>query len=439
MKAATLALPVPIEAERALLGAVLVKNGLLATARGLNVEDFGFPSHRRIYRAILALAGDGADIVSVTNHLQQGGELEAVGGAPFVSGLISGIPRLSSVAHYAAIVKDNSERRRVIEGCALVRAIAEAGTGEEAATALERLAGETKGRTSGGVYTARSLAEAEEKDFTRRRDGKERGISTGIGDLDDLLAPGFQRGECWFWGARPSVGKTSALIGVLNHNLTRGRKCVHLALEMGPLRNEWRLLSHRSGVPLWKIRRPSMMEAGELARYSEAWTAMQAEPLVFHDCPAATIEEISWRVKQAREALGGLDLVTLDYFQLVAFGRSETGYEGRTSIAQALAALAVKEQVPVLVGCQLNRGAETDEQKDRPNLADLEGTGRLEQVASGVILLHRWGRKIKATYSPAEIIVAKNQDGACGIVKADYYSLCARWVGENEGREAVDV
>jgi replicative DNA helicase len=139
------------------------------------------------------------------------------------------------------------------------------------------------------------------------------------------------------------------------------------------------------------------------------------------------VGELEWRIRQAREALGGLDLVTCDYFQLIALGKAENGYEGRTRNAQKLAALAVRENVPLLVGCQLNRGAETDDKADRPTRAELEGTGRLEQVASGVILLHRWNRRAREEFTPGEIIVDKNQDGRLGIVEAGYYGPCARW------------
>lgn len=419
---------IPLDAEKALLGAVLIKGGLLATAQGLQSEDFGFPAHRRIWHALQALAGESADVVTVTDYLNRAGELDSIGGAEYLGEIISGIPRLTSVSHYAVIVREHANRRRIIEGAVRLIEMAEAGSAEQATQALESLAGEVKGHVSSGVYSSKAWADEEEKDYKRRLEGKALGITTGLSDLDGLLSPGFQRGELWFIGARPSIGKTSFLMGALDHNLREGRRCVHLALEMGPVRNLWRLLSIRSGVPLWKIRKPDKKESFERERYSKAWCEIhEAGNLVFHDCPGASVGELSWRIRQAREALGGLDLVTCDYFQLIALGKSESGYEGRTRNAQKLAALAVREGVPLLVGCQLNRGAETDEQKDRPTRAELEGTGRLEQVASGVILLHRWNRRTEEEITPGEILIDKNQDGRLGIVQADYYGACTRW------------
>ena len=431
MKPAADLLPVPLEAERGILGAVLVRPGLLATAEGLEPGDFGLPSHRHVWRALLALQGAEADLIRVTDYLSRSGELEAAGGAAAVSELVDGVPQLSSVAHYAGIIRDAATRRRIMEGAYRLFETAKTGTAEETTAALERLAGETAGQRSGGVYSASRWAAVEEADFKRRLEGEALGISTGLRDLDSLLSPGLQPGELWFVGARPSIGKTSFLVGVLDHSLKAGRRCCHLALEMGPVRNLWRLLSIRSGVPLWKIRKPAAQGAEERERYSQAWQEVAGadRAAVFHDCPGASVEELGWRIRQAKRALGGLDLVTVDYFQLIAFGRAESGYEGRTRNAQALAALAVRERVLLVVGCQLNRGAETDCQEDRPTRADLEGTGRLEQVASGVLLLHRWKRRSGVSLNPGEILVDKNQDGPLGTVQADYYAPCARWQG----------
>ncbi len=423
-------LPVPIEAERALLGAVLQKNALTATAEGLQADDFGLPAHRRVWRAILACAGDGADVVSVTDHLHRAGELEAVGGAETVSGLVDGVPRLSSVARYSAIIQQDAQRRRIIEGALRLGTIAQERTAEEALQELQRLSGETSARSAGGVYSAKRWADEEETDFRRRLEGKAPGLPTGLHDLDGLLSPGLQPGELWFVGARPSVGKTSFLLLLLDRNVRRGRRCVHLALEMGAVRNLWRLLSIRSGVLLASIRKPVEMDEAQREAYSRAWAELHEAPnLAFHDCPGASVDELAWRIRQAREALGGLDLVTVDYFQLIDFGRAESGYEGRTLTAQKLAALAVRERVALVVGSQLNRGAETDSERDRPTRADLEGTGRLEQVASGVLLLHRWNRRSGDPITPGEIIVDKNQDGRLGIVRAEYFGPCARWQG----------
>lgn len=424
------ALPVPTEAERAICGAVIANNKAVQTAKNLQPEDFGMPCYRRIWIAILATLAGGADLVSVTAHLNASGQLEAAGGHETVSATVDGIPRLTSVTHYAKIIREAASRRRLCDMAQKVHAAALDGTAEEALRMAERMTGELKGRDSGGVYSGQGLADLEEADFSRRQTGKSHGVTTGLMALDYLLAPGLQRGELWFVGARPSVGKTAFMLTVMDRALTNGLRCCHLALEMGPRRNLWRLLAIHSGVPLSLIRQPERMSETDKAAYSRAWIWIhQRENLILHDCPGASVEEVAWRIRQAKEAMGGLDLVTLDYVQLlrISLSRESSGYEARTLNAQRLAALSVEENVPFVVGSQLNRAAESDSQEDRPKLSELEGTGRIEQVASGVMLLHRWNRKVTGSQGPAEIIVAKNQDGPTGTVQASFRAACSRW------------
>jgi replicative DNA helicase len=424
--------PINVEVERALLGALLVSPGLLHTTDGLADDLFGLPAHRLVYRSIAAL-GAGADLVSVTAHLDETGALAAAGGPEAVSGLVDGMPRLASVRHYVEVLRDTAYRRRAARaGHALSLAAANPDP-DAASDAVRRIA---TGLLAEGLRTrlatGAELAEAELAGYTERTRVPTACAVFGLPALDALAS--LHRGSAWFVGARPSVGKTSFLVGMTCANLRAGKRVLYLGCEMGEQRLAWRFFAHESGVALTAIIRAQANTLEQSEAYSRALMWMQQQEqfrLAYH--PRPTPAEVGAIIRAAKERMGGLDLVLLDYAQKVrpARGRSSM-YEERTDVVQCLVAMAGEMDIPLVIGAQLNRDAATDEEKDRPRLGHLKGTGSIEEEATGVVLLHRWHLHERGRVKPAEIILAKQQDGPTAILPA----TLDRWTGRWEADEA---
>lgn len=418
------------EVEQTLLGAIILRPGLIGTTEALQPEDFGIPSNRRIYRACVDLSKDGGlDLVTLTTKLSD--DLGSVGGAEYLSGLISGVPRLSTVVHYARILKSLSARR------AIILALSQANTAlaDPDVTELEVIDDLlarlqlSRPNPNQGLYTGKELCAAEEADFgSRLREDKVDSVVVPIRSLEKVVTIG--RGDFVVLGARPSVGKSSFLAGMTDENIRQGRKVFHLACEMQLLRNTWRFFAIHSGLPLHKIKFPRNQKSEDNAAYLNAFTFYEAvQNFIFGYLPRPRISEVQDAIKAAEKRMGGLDLVVLDYFQKVQPDRrSKDSFVERSEVASRLAAMAGELNVPILCGCQLNRNAESDHEKDKPSKSELKGTGSLEEEATTVLLLHRWGMlSSSCDLGGAEIIVAKQQDGPCGICEARFVKEGARW------------
>jgi len=422
--------PINVEVERALLGALLVSPRLLNTTDGLSGELFGLPSHRLIYRALTALGAE-ADLVSVTAKLNETGSLSAAGGPEAVSSLVDGMPRLTSVRRYVEVLRETAYRRRAARagyelGLAAANPDPDAASGTVRRIATGLLAEGIQTR----LVTGEELAEAELANYTERTRAPAACAVFGLPPLDALAS--LHRGSAWFVGARPSVGKTSFLVGMALANLRDGRRVLYLGCEMGERRLAWRFFSHDSGVALTAIIRAEATTLEQSEAYSRALLRMSRQEnfrLAYH--PRPTPAEVGALLRSAKERMGGLDLVLLDYLQKVRpiRGRSSM-YEERTDVVQALVAMAGEMDVPLVIGAQLNRDAATDEEQDRPRLGQLKGTGSIEEEATGVVLLHRWHLHERGRVKPAEIILAKQQDGPTALLPATLDRWTGRWAAD---------
>lgn len=426
------------EVERAALGAMLLDNSLIAKS-GLSQHDFGLPAHGKVFSALEVLAQDGeADLVAVMDYLDATGDLSACGGPEVVSDITSGIPRLSTIDHYVHIIRTYATRRRIMAAAKKLEKLAreEADEAEIVAKAENVLASARLSRAF-AMFGGHELVEAEFRDSEERIKDAPRGVKWGMPGLDEFTRPCIMRGSAWFVGARPSVGKSSFLIGMADFNIRMGKKVLFIACEMGGntaegcVRLTWRLAGQTAAVPLTSIRTVTEMNASENERYLKSLAFYQGATnflLAYH--PRPTTSQVRAIIRQAAGRLGGLDLVVLDYFQKVRPNKRRQGlYEERAEVAGDLVAIAGSEGVPLIIGSQLHREAEgEDSQKNRPGLGNLKGAGEQEQEATGVILLHRWGHRSPNPPSVgAEIILAKQQDGPVGTLNADFDRVLARW------------
>jgi len=418
----TLEKPLPhnLDAERSVLGAILLDNHALNTVvEKLKPEDFFLDQHRRVFQQMTALGEtqQAIDLVTLTEGLHRRGELEAAGGAAYLAQLVDGVPRVTNVEHYARIVKEKAMLRGLIHATHAIQQ--QALEGEEDADAVLDRAESTifqlaEERVRAGFIGVKELVR---ENFDRLAriftEGKRiTGLSTGYRQLDNLTS-GLQPSELLILAARPSMGKTALALNIAENVVLREEGPVAIfSLEMSKESLLLRLLAAHARVDAHKFR------TGHLAR--EDWRKMTESlgrlaeaALWIDDSASAAVVEMGAKCRRLKRDKG-LSLVIVDYLQLVtARGRFANRNEEVTSITRGLKALAKELKVPVLVLSQLTRAPEREER--RPQLADLRESGSIEQDADVVLFIHR-PNVYKEGATPEErdetrIIVAKQRNG----------------------------
>jgi len=413
-------LPHNLDAERSVLGAILLDNHVLNMAiEKLRPEDFFLEQHRRVFQQMIALgeAQHAIDLVTLTDELYRHGELEAAGGAAYLAQLVDGVPRITNLEHYARIVKEKALLRSLIHSThAIQQQALEAD--EDADVILDRAESSifqlAEERVRAGFIGVKELVR---ENFDRLAriftEGKRiTGLPTGYQQLDNITS-GLQPSELLILAARPSMGKTALALNIAeNVALRSGDPVAIFSLEMSKESLLLRLLASHARIDAHKFR------TGHLAR--EDWGKMTdslgrlAEaPLWVDDSGSVTVVEMGAKTRRLKRDKG-LSLVIVDYLQLVAArGRFSNRNEEVTSITRGLKGLAKELKVPVLVLSQLTRAPEREER--RPQLADLRESGSIEQDADVVLFIYR-PNIYKPDETPeerakAEIIIAKQRNG----------------------------
>jgi len=413
-------LPHNLDAERSVLGAILLDNHVLNMAiEKLRPEDFFLEQHRRVFQQMIALgeAQHAIDLVTLTDELYRHGELEAAGGAAYLAQLVDGVPRITNLEHYARIVKEKALLRSLIHSThAIQQQALEAD--EDADVILDRAESTifqlAEERVRAGFIGVKELVR---ENFDRLAriftEGKRiTGLPTGYQQLDNITS-GLQPSELLILAARPSMGKTALALNIAeNVALRSGDPVAIFSLEMSKESLLLRLLASHARIDAHKFR------TGHLAR--EDWGKMTdslgrlAEaPLWIDDSGSVTVVEMGAKTRRLKRDKG-LSLVIVDYLQLVAArGRFSNRNEEVTSITRGLKGLAKELKVPVLVLSQLTRAPEREER--RPQLADLRESGSIEQDADVVLFIYR-PNIYKPDETPeerakAEIIIAKQRNG----------------------------
>jgi replicative DNA helicase len=430
------ALPNNLDAERSILGAILLDNNALnAAIEALKAEDFFLPQHRHVFTRMIALgeSQQAIDLVTLTEELHRSGELEASGGAPYLASLADGMPRVSNVEHYARIVKEKAILRNLIHTAHNIQQ--HAFDGEEGADAILDSAESSifaiaEDRVKAGLISVKDIVrdnfERLEKIF---REGKSvTGIPTGYGELDRLLS-GLQPSELIILAARPSQGKTALALNLMENVAIRGGRPVAMfSLEMSKESLLQRLVASVAQVDAHKFR-SGHLSKDDWRRMTDSLGQIASAPLWIDDAGTATVLEIGAKARRLKRDKG-LSLLVVDYLQLIAArGRFGNRQEEVASISRGLKGLAKELQIPVLVLSQLTRAPERDDRG--PQLSDLRESGAIEQDADVVMFIYRpkfftQGASTEER-EETELKIAKQRNGPVDSVKFVFRSRFTRF------------
>lgn len=442
--------PESVQAETTILGAMLLDAGAIqdAIAR-LAVEDFSLDSHRRIYAAMLALLerSHAVDLITVGEELRKRKEIEAVGGPAYLASLTEGLPRNLSVENYVRIVKDKAQQRDLMAlGDELLR---ETASGQFTASELAQRAtmrlesisldGDVRETQTVGQFIAENYADPESL-FTDDRNAL--GISTGFEELDRMLN-GLQPGEVYVFAGRPGSGKT-ALAGSLIDKICRAqnKKTALFTLENRKKSVLKRMLCGRARISLSQYNRRECSPV-QKTYLRDALNEYKAAPLFWEDRNHLTMTEMR-TISQRIQRLHGLDLILIDQLSHVDMSDVyERGVRPDILIGRQMTKakrMAQDLNVPVIIFNQLGRGV-AKSSDNRPTLADLKESGRIEEVADCVVFPHRPAYYAKTQIErdemagQEEFIVAKQRDGPTGICQVRYIEECCLWLDKATDRQ----
>src|SRR5271167_19000 len=429
-------LPSNLDAERSVLGAVLLDNNALnAAIENLRPEDFFLDQHRRVFTQMIALAEaqQAIDLITLTEELHRRGDLEAAGGAPYLASLADGMPKVSNIEHYARIVKEKALLRNLIHASHNIQQRAFEGEDgadmilDNAESSIFLLA---EDRVKAGLIPVKDIVrdnfERLEKIF---KEGKSiTGIPTGYVELDKLTS-GLQPSELLILAARPSQGKTALALNLAeNISIRAGMPVAVFSLEMSKESLLQRLVASVAQIDAHKFR-SGHLSRDDWRKMTEVLGSISQAPLWIDDAGSTSVLEIGAKARRLKRDKG-LSLLVVDYLQLITGrGRFSSRQEEVSSISRGLKGLAKELQIPVLVLSQLTRAPEREERG--PVLSDLRESGAIEQDADVVMFIYRpnWSN-FNATpeeRDQADIIVAKQRNGPTDKVKFVFRSRLTRF------------
>jgi replicative DNA helicase len=428
--------PQNLEAERACLGSMLLDKEAIEVAIDiLTEEDFYSEQHRIIFKTLLELYGRSTpvDIVTLTDFLRGSGELDSAGGVVYVSSLLDETPTSANAEYYAKIVEQKSLLRKLIRASSSAISLcynADKDAYEVVDEAEKLIFDVTERKGVRGYFPISEVIKdsitAIEKLF--HRGDNYTGIPSGFKELDDLTS-GFQRSEFIVVAARPSVGKTAFALNIAQNVAIQQRlKVAVFSLEMSKEALMQRMLCSEARIDSQRLRK-GLLRTEEWGPLTTAAGKLSEATIFIDETPG--ISDMQLRAKARRiQSRHGLDLVIVDYLQLMSSIRKK---EGRTQeiseISRSLKALARELSIPVIALSQLSRAVETRGRDKRPILSDLRESGAIEQDADVVIFLYR-----DELYNPqsdreglAEIIIQKQRNGPTGTIELKFFKEFTRF------------
>ena len=444
-------MPHNLEAEQALLGCLLLDTKIqVDISANLKAEDFYAESHKLIFTAMLEIIKSNmpVDLVTLTDKLEKLGSLEDAGGITYIAELTNVVPSSANYQRYLSIVSRDSLLRKLIKGASEI--ISESQTSQDQVQALS-FAEKT-------VYDISNTADTREMvkissilpdvmfklDELSKDKSKFKGVKTNFKGLDNLLN-GVHNSDLMILAARPAVGKTSFAMNIVENIALSGHTCAVFSLEMGREQLVQRMLCSVAGVSMEHALK-GKMDKSEWLKIAKAKEVLNSAKIFIDDTAAITPQQVLSKCRRIK-ARHGLDLVMIDYIQLMSTeksSKSDNRQQEISEISRGLKLLAKEVDVPVLALSQLSRLVEA--RKGRPQLSDLRESGAIEQDADIVMFIHR--PDINATEKEvaegkvqknvAEILVSKHRNGPTGLVKLYFKGECTKFLNLDEETGEVD-
>lgn len=417
--------PHSIEAEMALLGSILLRpNAFHDISDKIREETFYSEKHRMIWRAMFALAGQHhpIDLLTVSNELRARNQLEAIGGASYLTELVNTVPSSTNAEHYAEMVQKKFVMRKLIDAAEHIGALGyeESQEVEHILDGASKKLFEVTNYAGSGQFTA--LGDALEEAFERldrlhQHPNEVRGVPTGFRQLDNKLS-GLQNSDLIILAARPSCGKTSLALDLVRHAaITKNVPTLVFSLEMSTQQLVDRMLAAEAKVDAWRLRTGKLDMESEFALLQDKLGSLSQAPIYVDDQPANNIMKMRSAARRLKMEKG-LGFIVVDYLQLMAptqTKNSDSMVNQVTEISRSLKQLAKEMNVPVLALSQLSRAVE--QRGGRPRLSDLRDSGSIEQDADVVMFIHREEKSYNeqpGVATPVEILIEKHRNGPTG-------------------------
>lgn len=438
-------LPANTDAEKFILGSILLDDSRFEDAEVLRPDDFLMESHRRIYGRMTELheRREKIDRVTLANELMRYNELESVGGLSYIIALDDGLPHVPSIDSYVNIVRDKATLRRIaVAGKQMMdRAImAEDDPTDILAGAEQSIRGLSDSRVEvGGLVNTADVIRSFPGGINAFLDPSKRaaGIATGFNRLDEMTG-GLHDGDLFIMAARPSMGKTALALNIGWHVASMlGKRVAVFSLEMSTESLINRMLCSIARIDSQRFR-AGYLNAGEREKLRNAAGQMAEAPLYIDDSAAATLPEMHARLRRLEQSTGEkTSLVIVDYMQLLGSKkRAENRNQEVSAMSRGLKLMAKELNCPFMVLSQLSRATETRTGDHRPQLSDLRESGSIEQDADAVAFIFReevYKRDREDLRGVAELILAKQRNGPIG--KIDLVFLHAMTKFENRAED----
>jgi replicative DNA helicase len=439
---------------------MLLSGDAIVTVMELVTEDMFYrEGHRRLFRSMSALANGGAvvDPLTLSNELDQRGDLTAAGGKEYIGGLLDEIPTAANVEHHCRIVRDKALRRRLIEtATSLVREGHEspADVAELLDLAEHKILELNDSRGQEGFIRIKSLlwSAMERIEVLRTAGGNLTGVPSGFTDLDKMTL-GFQPSDLVIVAARPSMGKTAFVLNVMQYAAIEGNVPTALfSLEMSTQSLLLRMLASEGYVDAQRLR-SGALTAQDASNLAKAAALLGQAPIWIDDTPGLSVLEVRSRARRLKMQ-ADIKLLIIDYLQLVSGPpNSESRQQEVSAISRSLKALAKELNIPVIALSQLSRASEQrGGENRRPQLSDLRDSGAIEQDADVVLFIYRPEmnerpyddqgnpRMVPGTNDVpldgyAEVIIGKQRNGPTGHIRLHYRKSHTRfenWTGRQE-------
>lgn len=436
-------LPSSPEAERAILGGIILDNALISQAiELLKADDFYTPSHRRVFQAMSDLFERGSEInpILIGEELRREGLLEQAGGVSEIANLTYGLPHFTNLAHYAKVVQDKALLRNLVKVANKITS--EALEEEEPAEfildhAEQMIFALADERTRQGFTHVKPIAEKllEKVEGMAGRTAMITGLTTGFSELDQMTS-GLQPSDLIVVAARPSMGKTALCLTLAQNAALQAQAVVGVfSLEMSKESLVQRMLSSEARVDAHRFR-SGFLNRDDWGRLATALGALSEAKIFIDDTPGISVLEMRAKIRRLAAEQKRLDLIIVDYMQLMSGSsrRSESRQQEVAQISRELKALAKEMQVPLIALSQLSRAPET-RTDHRPQLADLRESGSIEQDADVVGFIYREEQynRTEENLGQAELIIAKQRNGPTGVIKLAFLKEFTRF--ENMWRE----